>query len=95
MLWRERLWITHKKKRDEPFCPICYSPIKWVYDGIVWIPCDQEPVLGYLRLGSKTAIYHREMLHNVWLYRDGPIDGENPVEVLIPHVFTCEKLKGG
>lgn len=95
MLWRDRLWLTHRHKRNEPFCPLCFAPIKWVYDGAVWIPCDQEPSLGYPGRGHKTAVYHRELLRDMWLYRDGPLDGERPVEVLIPHVFTCNKLKGG
>lgn len=95
MLWRERLWLMHKRKRDEPFCPLCFAPIKWVYDGTVWIPCDQEPALGYPGRGNKTAVYQRELRKDVRLYREGPIEGGNPVEVLIPHVLTCEILKEG
>ena len=93
MLWRDRLWLTHRKKRDEDFCPLCFSPIKWVYDGLFWIPCDKEPVFAYIGYGEKTAVYKKELCKNVHLYRDGQIEGIRPSEVLIPHVFTCSEIK--
>ena len=93
MLFRERLWLTHQRRLDEDYCPLCFAPIKWVYDGSKWIPCDREPALAYLGKGFKKAVYKRELIDRVWLYRDGAIPGESPVEVLIPHVFNCEELK--
>jgi hypothetical protein len=95
MLFRDRLWLTHRRKLDLDYCPLCLSPVKWVYDGSLWIPCDREPALAYLGHGDSQAVYRRELIDGVHLYRDGPLNGNRPVEVLIPHVFTCKELNKG
>ena len=93
MILRERLWLTHRRKGDTEYCPLCYTPIKWVYDGSLWIPCDREPYLAYLHCGHKKGVYRRELVDDLHLYRDGPLYGRQPVEILIPHVFTCTELE--
>lgn len=93
MLWRDRLWMKHRHKGDYDFCPLCYAPIKWVYDGIDWIPCDQEPVLIYPHQGKETAVIRRELLFDCKLYSQGIMPNLRPVEALRPHVFTCHELK--
>ena len=93
MTLRERPWLTHRRRPDWNLCPLCQAPIKWIYDGIVWIPCDREPVLVYPRLGRKRAVVRRELLEDCAYYANGPIAGETPVLAHEPHIFTCDHLK--
>lgn len=90
---RERLWLTHKKRLQFDFCPLCFDPIKWIFDGIVWIPCDREPILAYAGVGAKTVIYKRELLKNFYLYSDGFLGNTQPVWCHNPHIFNCTELK--
>lgn len=90
---RDRLWLTQKYRSDKNECPLCSVPIKWIYDGVYWILCDQEPVLVYVGYGKKRAVVYRELLSNCHYYRDGEIVGPTPVFGHEPHVFTCDSLK--
>lgn len=90
---RDRLYLTHRRRRAEDYCPLCYVPVKWVYDGIIWIPCDKEPALIYPGKGEKRAVIRRELRSDCSLYADGKIEGDIPVEGLIPHVLTCRELR--
>ena len=90
---RERLWLTHRRRGADDFCPLCFAPIKWVYDGIDWIPCDKEPVLAYPGEGSKKAVISRNLRNDCWLYADGSLPGKIPVDALQPHIFTCQGLR--
>lgn len=93
MIFRDRLWLTHRRKLDTDFCPLCFAPIKWIYDGILWIPCDREPILVYPYAGDKKAVIRRELVNHCALYSDGILEGIKPVLAHMPHVFTCETLR--
>lgn len=87
-----RLYLKHKRRSDENFCPLCFAPIKWIYDGFDWIPCDREPILVYSDSGEKSAVIKKKLCRNVALYADGAIEGKKPVSAHRPHVCTCENL---
>ena len=93
-MFRERLWLTHRRRLETDFCPLCFSPIKWIYDGCIWIPCDREPILVYPSIGNKTAVINRELVNDCALFSDGAINGKRPILAHMPHVFTCSELRG-
>lgn len=87
-----RVWMTHKR-RGEDMCPLCYAPLRWIYDSTEWIPCDVEPILVYLCAGNKSAVVKRELLRDVALYADVKIKGVRPVSAHRPHVCTCPDIQ--
>lgn len=89
--------IWKKHKRREPFneCPHCQLPLKWIYDGIEWFPCDKEPVLFVMHPdGRHTLIYDRQELSNCLIYK--PNDKRiltAPLSAHQQHYYTCPWLK--
>lgn len=95
---RKRLWRFHKKRLDDEYCPLCFEPIRWIYDGSEdkWSPCDSKPAM-YITAdnGMKIDMYTqfrkpiKGILYNSW---DKRFTKENIKYGFVPHVFTCEVL---
>lgn len=79
------------RRRGESYCEECGAVLKWVYDGISWIPCDAEPVLIYPGKGDFTAVYKRELIKDALFYKPGMQFEERPEYGLSPHIFNCRK----
>ena len=66
------LWKKHKHKGDFSECPHCGKPIRWIYDGDGWLPCDHEPVMFILHpRGTKNIVYEKQLFTNGLIYRKG------------------------
>ena len=89
----QRVWMKHRRKPEWEMCPRCFSPLKWIYDGFDWIPCDREPVLFYPNIGDKHIVYRKELISNAALYRDKKRPALIPCTGHRPHVCTCEEIK--
>lgn len=87
-----RLYLHHKRRGEDEYCPLCYAAIKWIYNGIDWTPCDREPILVYPESGINTAVIGRTLVENASLYSETKIPGVRPVSAHRPHVCTCEML---
>lgn len=95
---RKRLWRFHKKRLDDEYCPLCFEPIRWIYDSSEdkWSPCDDKPVM-YITAdgGVKVDMYSqfkrpvKGILYNSW---DKRFTKDNIKQGFIPHVYTCEIL---
>lgn len=89
---RSRVWLKHKRKEDWKHCPLCNAPIRWVYDGDDWIPCDREPVsFEPCYDGTEIMIVHSKVLVNGTLNIKIP---ETRIMGLLPHVYSCDDLDG-
>lgn len=89
------IWKKHKHRDEFKNCPHCGAPLKWIYDGFDWIPCDKEPVLFTMHPeGRLTIIYNKQEISNCLLYVRG-----DPRTVGVPswghqqHYYTCPWLK--
>lgn len=85
------IFPTHRR-RGEEICPDCFSSLKWVYDGVSWIPCDTEPVYFYPGEGRETVVYRRETIKNALLYCAGMEVDSTPLMGLRPHFYTCKPI---
>lgn len=85
------IFLKYRRRGENTFCPECGSPIKWVYTGINWIPCNAEPVYFYPSAGNDVVFYRGDLTWNAKLYRPGMGQEERPLAGLRPHVFTCRK----
>ena len=66
------LWKKPKHKGDFSECPHCGKPIRWIYDGDGWLPCDHEPVMFILHpRGTKNIVYEKQLFTNGLIYRKG------------------------
>lgn len=83
------IYLKYRHRSNYDFCEDCSSPLKWVYDGDNWIPCDTEPVLFYPGKGHKTVIYKRRIIKDALIYAPGMEYGDAPVYGLTPHMFNC------
>lgn len=93
MIMRQRVWLKHYKREDWEQCPLCGERLKWVYDGIYWIPCDIKPLLFKWDLDGKFAIVkQRELIEGCEIYKGG--DTEGYTMGLMPHVYSCWKRNG-
>lgn len=89
----QKVWKTHKRREYFDRCPRCGKPLKWIYDGVDWLPCDYEPVLFMLHpSGRSRVVYHRKVFENALLYRPGDqrFNG-TPLTGYIQHYYTCKK----
>lgn len=90
---RKRVWLTHNRREDWQHCPMCQQPIRWVYDGINWIPCDREPVMYKWDLGGRFYIVrNRELVKGCEIYAGGGSAGYRMG--FLPHVHSCDHLNG-
>lgn len=94
MQLRERVWRTHRHREEWDFCPLCYSSLKWVRVGFDWCPCDMEPVLFEQGTGKLTVVKKKEFVTGCKIFRQGEVLKKMEYG-LVPHVYTCEILKGG
>lgn len=98
MIQRKRLWRFHKYRDNEDFCPLCYAPVRWIFDREkdMWCPCDESPAM-YItdKNGTQVDIYSRwrkpikAVLYNSWDKRFTP---DKVKYGYVPHVYTCEVL---
>lgn len=66
------IWKKHKYRGELSECPHCGAPLRWIYDGDGWFPCDKEPVMFILHpSGTKNIVYERQLYTNGLLYRKG------------------------
>lgn len=90
------IWKTHRRREQFEECPHCGKPLRWIYDGIVWHPCDKEPVLFMMHPEGRCEImYRRELLGNCLIYRVGDkrFVGAVPLYGSVPHYYTCDILR--
>lgn len=95
MTFSPSIWKRHKRRDDFNECPHCGAPLRWIYDGIDWLPCDTEPVLFRMHPeGKSTVVYRRAELANCILYsaKDRKGTGE-PLWGHVQHYYTCSVLK--
>ena len=89
---RSRVWLRHNRKELWKECPLCNAPIRWVYDGESWIPCDREPISFELCFDEK----HIKIVHGRCLVH-GTLEIKHPetrIMGLLPHVYSCDALDG-
>lgn len=95
MLFQPEIWKTHRRRNEYDECPHCGSPLRWIYDGLQWYPCDKKPVLFILHPeGTKHIVYKKELYQNALLYTPGDkrFYGVSPLYGSIQHYFTCPVL---
>ena len=95
MTFTPLIWKKHKRRDNENNCPHCQAPIKWIYDGFDWFPCDKEPVLFAMHpTGRLTLIHERKELSNCLLYVKGdPRTVAPPLWGYQQHYYTCPILR--
>ena len=89
------LWKKHKHKGDFCECPHCGKPIRWIYDGDGWLPCDHEPVMFILHpRGTKNIVYEKQLFTNGLIYRKGDrrFIGE-PMRGNELHYYSCPVIR--
>jgi hypothetical protein len=94
-MFQPQIWKTHKRREPFENCPHCEKPIRWEYDGSVWIPCDPEPVMFIMHPeGTKTILYKRRIVESCLLYKRGDprFEGVRPLHGLTRHYSTCPVL---
>lgn len=89
------LFLMNRIRGNLNYCEECLSPIKWVYDGFYWIPCNPEPVYFYPHEGRCTVFYKGELHRDALLYRNDLNRPDKPVAGLEPHIFTCSFRQNG
>lgn len=88
---RQRVWFRYNRREDLDCCPLCFTPLRWVFDGVYWYPCDKEPVLFKQDNGGKlTVLKRRELIEGCKIYTSGDTDGYQMG--LLPHTFTCSEI---
>lgn len=86
-------FLMYRYRLNENICPDCFSPLKWVYDGMYWIPCDTEPVLFYPDSGKDWIVYKGRLLKNAKIFRKGLKIDKPVLSGLKPHAFNCRKVE--
>lgn len=71
-------------------CELCAAPLKWIYTGVEWVPCDEAPTLVYPDGGAQKAIYKKEFVQCT--HYDG-VRNVAPVYAHLPHALTCKRLR--
>lgn len=93
---RDRCWKTHKKREPWDSCPLCDQPLKWVYNGVEWMPCNREPILFILHpKGRNAVVYRRRIYDNAILYQpnNNVFYKQQPLQGYMQHYYTCPVLK--
>ena len=90
---RDRVWLKHHHREPWEYCPLCAAPLRWVYDGDQWIPCDREPALYTRNIDAKALIVvKKELVGNCEIWEPGK-HGKYSLG-LLPHVYSCDLLDG-
>lgn len=95
-MFQPQIWKSHKKRDDFTECPHCGKPLRWIYDGILWYPCDREPTMFILHpTGKNQVLYNRKLYENCLIYRKGDprFDGVHPLSGNVQHYYTCPVLR--
>ena len=89
------IWKKHKRRGWDNTCPHCGKPIKWIYDGMDWLPCDTEPILFRMHPdGRDTVVYKRQELERCIIYSGQDKKGDGvPLTGHRQHYYTCHVLK--
>lgn len=95
--WSPLIWKEHKRREYEmDVCPHCGAEIRWIFDGISWLPCDREPVLFIIHPeGRENVVYRRKVIGRCLTYRKGDprFAGAIPRQGNVQHYYTCPILK--
>lgn len=95
-MFQPQVWKNHKRREQFNECPHCGQPLRWIYDGVVWYPCDKEPVIFMMHPSGKSSIvYNRELYKNCLIYRKGDprFAGTHPLSGSVQHYYSCPILK--
>ncbi|MBR2343006.1 MAG: hypothetical protein IKA64_01990 [Clostridia bacterium] len=89
------IWKQHRHREDFNSCPHCEAPLRWIYDGERWLPCDEEPVLFVMHpTGRVNLVYEKKVIEKCLLYRKGDRRCEGkPLWAYRQHYYTCPVLK--
>ena len=89
------IWKKHKHRDDFKECPHCGAPLKWIYDGFEWYPCDKEPVLFTMHpQGCITVVYRKKEFSNCLIYSKGDSrTAGSPLGGHVQHYYTCPWLR--
>ena len=89
---RKCCWMYHKYREYWEYCPLCNAPIRWQYEDEGWVPLDREPIRFVRGIEGKMNISDgRHLLDYCMIYKD---QVQTPRMGLLPHVYSCHKLKG-
>ena len=93
-LFSPKVWPTHRRREYFDDCPHCGAPLKWVYDGVEWMPCDKEPVLFIHHPEGKSTVIYRRTAHTGCLVyaRGDKRFAEAPKMGHTQHYYTCPRL---
>lgn len=95
-MYQPLIWKTHRRREEFSECPHCGKPLRWIYDGSVWYPCDREPVMFIMHpSGRNSVVYGRKLYENCLIYKKGDdrFAGVHPLSGNVQHYYTCEELK--
>ena len=96
---RQRLWKIHKYRGDYDFCPLCFSPIRWVKLDEGFTPCGREPVLYYGDTAGKYDVvprFGRAFIRASvpGIFGEKSISANNPLRMgSLPHIYVCRVLR--
>lgn len=90
-----KIWKVHRHKGDFDFCPMCGTPLRWIYDGDGWMPCDREPVLFVMHpRGRERVVYQRKVYDNCVIYRKGDERfSDGAIRGNVQHYYTCPVMR--
>ena len=89
------IWKQHDHRENFNECPHCGKPLRWIYNGEKWLPCDAEPVLFTMHPSGRMNLVHKkEVLEKCLLYNSkDPRCAGSPIWGYQQHFYTCEWLR--
>lgn len=90
---RNRCWMKHRYREEWERCPMCGAPLRWMYDGDEWIPCDREPVRYFRDISGKLSVMQGRSLLDYCVLAESTVEKRTRLG-LLPHVYSCGALDG-
>lgn len=89
-----QIHLRYKRRMDMSICPDCFAPIKWIFDGVYWYPCDREPVLFWPGIGTEAVLHKGNFLTHALMFYPASGKSDAPLTGHKPHYFSCPFCKG-